>query len=168
MCGGYWVALANHARTRCSDGLLRPRCHVTYVEDATHQPTSVPANGLARAILVSRVTPEWGELGVLRIIEAWTPIGPGAPSGGFYRVRDTGVRCIRAPCFSYRAFRLNGRAPAIRVSSVEFGSVVRDSVVRGRAQAALGSGKGLLAAGRFGVSGDRGRVLQATQLYLEP
>jgi hypothetical protein len=29
LCGGYWVALANHARTVCHDGALRPRCYMT-------------------------------------------------------------------------------------------------------------------------------------------
>ncbi|MEP7224495.1 MAG: DUF6748 domain-containing protein, partial [Actinomycetota bacterium] len=28
LCGGYWVALANHSRTRCPDRRYRPRCYV--------------------------------------------------------------------------------------------------------------------------------------------
>ena len=34
LCGGYWVAIANGARTRCADGLRYPRCYVARAVDA--------------------------------------------------------------------------------------------------------------------------------------
>jgi hypothetical protein len=167
MCGGYWVALANHARTRCVDELLRPRCYVASAEDGeTRQTMSVAAGALARATLATTANPEWGPLGVLRVAEIWAPATTGPPKGGFFRIRDLGVRCVRTPCFSYRAVALNTRERPIRVSSFALGPAGSDPSVRGRVEAALRSAEGVPASGRFDVVADGGRVFLASQLYL--
>jgi len=170
VCGGYWVALANHARTQCSDGNLRSRCYVAVVADAEGKPlrASLPTNGLARATLGSHDFGRLGTLGALFVAEAWAPADRSQPRGGFYRLRDIGIRCVRAPCFSYRASRLNSRASAIRVSAVSLGHVGADPEVARRARAAFESGGGLLAAGTFGVVPRAGRVFRAAQVYLKP
>src|SRR5436309_12766354 len=92
MCGGYWVALANHARTRCNDGLLRPRCYVAIaISSLTREPvtTELPANGLVKAVLGSQQFGGFGELGALYVTDVWKPVGQEA-TGGFFRMRDTG------------------------------------------------------------------------------
>src|ERR687888_2347887 len=64
LCGGYWVSLANHARTRCSDGLLRPRCYVSSAVDADkRQPVSIQAGALAKGVLEVQQSDDWGQLG---------------------------------------------------------------------------------------------------------
>jgi hypothetical protein len=165
------VSLANHARTRCHDDLLRPRCYVAVVKQAsTGQPLRTPpdAHGLVRARLVAQDFGQLGELGALYVAEAWAPAEEDAASGGFFRLRDMGIRCVRAPCFAFRASRLNERTRAIRISSVDLTSALDISApLRHRALAALGSPNGLLASGRIAGTVDGGRLFTATQAYLE-
>jgi uncharacterized protein DUF6748 len=169
MCGGYWVALANHARTRCVDELLRPRCYVASAVDAsTQRATPVPAGALVRAALAATAFPDLGRLGVLRVAETWAPATTDPSKGGFFRLRDTGARCVRSPCFSYRAVALNEHGRPIRVSSFALGPAGDDPGIRGRAQAALFSGEGVLASGRLDTVADGGRVFLASQIYLKP
>ena len=115
LCGGYWVAIANGARTRCADGLRRPRC---YVADAVRAGGS-PVGDIAEEALV-RGAMDVGrdDLGELVVSAVYAPAGDAMPSGGFYRVTDTGIRCVRAPCFSYRVTQVNG-ATGTAVSSLD-------------------------------------------------
>jgi hypothetical protein len=165
LCGGYWVSLANHARTRCHDGLLRPRCYVAVATDPRGRPTGVPGNALARAVLGSQTFEGFGDLGVLAVADAWAPVTPTQPAGRFFRIRDTGIRCIRAPCFSLRVGRLNSSAHTSLVSSLDLGPA-RGRVTRHHAEIALGEFYGLFAAGHIIVTADGGRLLRATQVYL--
>jgi len=89
LCGGYWVALANRARTRCSDGALRPRCYVAKSVDEARRPLSVnvPEEALVRAEHEAQEFPSFGKLGVLLVAEVWKPVG-GPAKGDFYRLRD--------------------------------------------------------------------------------
>ncbi len=86
-------------------------------------------------------------------------------SGGYYRVVDTGIRCIRAPCFSYRATQVNGRT-RIGMSAVDLGAARATPAEVERAQAALDTKSGLLARGRFVSTPDGGRVFRASRLFL--
>jgi hypothetical protein len=168
LCGGYWVSLANRARTKCSDGLLRPRCYVAAAETEKGGETQLPAYGLAKGTLGSRQFGGLGELGVLTVSATWDHAGEDFATGDFFRVRDTGVRCIRAPCFSFRAAKLNERTQAIRVSSVDLASTLDiPPETRRRAQAALRSREGLLAAGRIVATADSGRLFRASEIYFK-
>jgi hypothetical protein len=162
LCGGYWVSLANHARTRCHDGLLRPRCYAAEAIDATtRQPATVAAGALASGVLRPSDAPDFGKLGTLVVTAAWAPVTQEPAMGVFFRVRDTGIRCVRAPCYSMRATPLNTGTAAVRVSALVLGAGAGR-----RADAALRSVNGLLAAGRFEPTGNGGRLFRATQVYL--
>ncbi len=163
LCGGYWVALANRARTRCSDGALRPRCYVAKSVDEARRPLSVnvPEEALVRAEHEAQEFPSFGKLGVLLVAEVWKPVG-GPAKGDFYRLRDTGVRCIRAPCFSVRAARLNGRA---RFTFSDLDLKPTGTSNDDLALAVLDP-QGLLAAGKASTTEDGGRVFRATRIYL--
>ena len=166
MCGGYWVSLANHARTRCSDGLLRPRCYVAYVLDARDTDELNPVSGsLAKGILDFQESPDFGRLGQLTATAVWAPVGRTPATGRFFRLRDTGIRCVRAPCFSIRTSKLNSTAREPLVSALELGPA-RMGDTRRRADAALMSREGLLATGDIVSAVDGGRVFRATQVYL--
>lgn len=169
LCGGYWISLANHARTKCHDGLLRPRCYAAEAVDAaTGRPVSVDPYGLARGSLGKQSSPDFGQLGVLTVSATWDAVGEDLATGSFFRLRDTGLRCVRAPCFSFRGVKLNETASAIPVSSVDLTSTFDvPPETRRRAQAALRSQDGLLAAGRIVRSSDGGRLFRATQVYLK-
>jgi hypothetical protein len=166
LCGGYWVSLANHARTRCSDGLLRPRCYVAAAE--TEKGGEIQLFVLAKGTLESRQFEAFGELGVLKVSASWDAAGEDLATGDFFRLRDTGVRCVRSPCFSFRATKLNQAARAIRISTVDLTSTLDiPTETRRRAQAALRSRDGLLAAGRIVATADGGRLFRASQIYFK-
>ena len=167
LCGGYWVALANHARTRCADGTLRAGCYVAFVRDrSTGETVSLPEGGLAAAALTAQPS-DWNTLGVLLVDETWAPVSQPTQTGRFFRLRDTGTRCIRRPCFSIRADLLNSTKRLGRVSALRLGPA-QTGAARHRAEAALASADGLLVSGSILDSSTGDRVLVATQVYLRP
>jgi hypothetical protein len=163
LCGGYWVAIANGARTVCADGLRRPRC---YVARAVGAYGSARTDGIAEGALV-RGALDAGpdDLGELLTTAVYAPAGTAEVSGGYYRIVDTGVRCTRAPCFSYRATQVNGstRTPTSGVDLAASGATPTEG---GRARSALHAKNGLYALGRFARTPDGGRVFRALRLYL--
>jgi len=162
LCGGYWVALANGARTRCLDGLRHPWCYVARAVAANGTPLDSIAEGsLVRgAIDAGRV-----DLGELVAWAVYAPAGGADAGGGYYRVTDAGIRCIRAPCFSYRATQVNG-STRTRLSGIDLEAAHATANEVSRAEAALSTKSGLLARGRFVPSADGGRVLRALRLFL--
>ena len=162
LCGGYWVAIANGARTRCADGLRYPRCYFARAVDST----STQLDGIAEGSLV-RGAMDLGrdDLGELVATAVFAPAGQAAVAGGYYRVTDTGIRCVRAPCFSWRATQVNGSTKA-PVSGVDLEAANATSSEVARARAALPTKNGLLARGRFVTSADGGRVFKPLRLYL--
>jgi hypothetical protein len=162
LCGGYWVALANAARTRCQDGLRHPRCYVARAVDARGNPVGdIAEEALVRgAIDIGR-----DDLGELVATAAYAPAGRAQGLGGFYRLRDTGVRCIRAPCFSYRATQVNG-STRTALSGVNVGSAEATQNELARARLALRSKDGLYARGRFSAGADGRRSFHTTRLFL--
>jgi hypothetical protein len=169
LCGGYWVALANHTRTRCADGLYQKTCYAAFAfSAATRQGlgTPIPSGALARAVL-GTTTFDGRQLGALYVVELWAPVDTEAAAGHVFRVRDTGKPCVRAPCFSYRLGRVNTSTHTFLVSRVDLGPAENDPVTPRRAQVALRSEEGLLAAGRVTASTGGGRLFTATQVYLK-
>jgi len=167
MCGGYWVALANHSRTRCSDGAMRPRCYVARAVDENRHPLAarLPDAALVRADIEPWTFEGFGELGELVVADVRAPTGQ-TLSGVFYKVRDLGVRCVRAPCFSMRASRLNSSF-RVTVSELELGFALLTGEKRRLAEAALTSAKGLFLAGRIERARMEGRRLLAWRVYLK-
>ena len=166
LCGGYWVALANRARTRCADGLLRPRCYVAKAVGRPGQsPPSLPAAGLAKGRLESMPFGDFGELGVLVVEDVYAAAGTTTPTGQFVRLVDTGIRCVRAPCYSILSSALNSLGRAL-VSGVALRAGLNGADTE-RAEAALRSRPdGLLAQGRIVPATDRGRTFVATRVFL--
>jgi hypothetical protein len=162
LCGGYWVALANAARTRCQDGLRHRRCYVAVAVDARGRPVGdVPEHALVRgAIDIGR-----DDLGDLVVAAIYAPSGRAKVSGGYYRLRDTGIRCVRAPCFSYRATQVNG-STGTRKSGVDVAASNATATQLARANAALRTKDGLYARGAFSTGLDGGRVFHARRLFL--
>jgi len=167
LCGGYWVALANHARTQCHDGVSRTQCYVARAVDEDRHPLSagVPAGALVGAEIAPWTYQGIGELGVLVVADVFSPAGRAPESGGFFRLVDNGIRCVRAPCFSIRASRLN-QSSRTTVSGIDIGAARATPGEVVRVEAALGTKKGLLARGRIVSSPDGGRVFRATRFYL--
>jgi hypothetical protein len=117
------------------------------------------------ALVRGAIAAGYDDLDELVTTAVYAPAGAAVVSGGYYRVVDAGIRCIRAPCFSYRATQVNGstRTPLSSVDLAASGATV--SEVR-RAETALQTTNGLYARGRFAQTPDGGRVFRALRLYL--
>jgi hypothetical protein len=165
LCGGYWVALANGVRTRCADGTRNVRCYVAKAVGARRRSVSVPNDGLVRGSLEQAAFGDFGPLGVLLVVAAYTSAGTTPVSGGYYVVTDTGVRCIRAPCFSYRVTQANGRTRTL-ASDIDLQAAQLTVGELARATAALQTKNGLLARGRFRSTADGGRVFRPSRVFL--
>src|SRR5207249_8561323 len=105
------------------------------------------------------------KLDQLVVFAVYAPTGTAAVSGGYYRVHDTGIVCIRAPCFSFRVQQVNGSSRVL-TSSVDLAAADASATDVARAQKALRTKDGLYARGRFGTTPDGGRVFRALRLYL--
>ena len=161
-CGGYWVTIANGARTRCPDGVRRARCYVSRAVDGGRRAIQdIPEGALVRGAIESGRD----DLGVLIATAAYAPAGTADVSGGWYRVIDNGIRCIRAPCFSYRVTPVNASL-RITASSIDFAVSGAAEADVARAQRALSTKNGLYARGRFARMPDGGTVFRALRLYL--
>lgn len=161
-CGGYWVAIANGARTRCTDALRHERCYVARVSDGRGRAIGeLPGGALVRGAMNSGRD----DLGVLTATAAYAPAGTAAVSGGWYRVVDNGIRCVRAPCFSYTVFSVNARTRG-PVSSLDLQASRASATELARALRAVDSTNGLYARGRFARTPDGGTVFRALRLYL--
>jgi uncharacterized protein DUF6748 len=167
ICGGYWVALANGVRTRCGNGQRQPRCYVAGAVNRYGRSfvTEIPEGSLVRGAL--EVGEKLGDsvLDRLRVWAVYAPAGTAPVSGGYYRVVDNGIRCIRAPCFSYRAGAVNA-ASRVTTSEVDLQASGATAAEIERAQAALRTKDGLYARGRFATTADGGRAFRALRLYL--
>ena len=119
-CGGYWVALANGVRTRCGDGEAAGGCYVARTVDRYGRPFTrdIPEGALVRGAIELGLRLGDHVLDRLRVWAVYAPAGTATAEGGYYRVVDRGIRCIRAPCFSYNAGAVNAFLPVF-VSEVD-------------------------------------------------
>jgi Domain of unknown function (DUF6748) len=163
LCGGYWIAIANGARTRCIDGLRHPRCYVARAVAA--KGNALDGNVAEGALVRGAMDAGPDDLGELVATTVYAPAGTAAVSGGYYRVVDTGIRCLRAPCFSYRATQVNG-STRTTTSSLDLAASGATPAEIGRAQSALRTPNGLYARGRFARTADGGRLFRAARLFL--
>lgn len=109
--GAWVVERVNQPLTRCADGAYRKGCRVTGFDF-----TAIGAGETERAALESSAATGQAMFkgvirnGLLVVTEAWLSSTGTSPTGTFYRVEDSGVRCIAFPCPSYRAAALNSTA----------------------------------------------------------
>jgi hypothetical protein len=166
LCGGYWVALANGVRTRCADGRRQTRCYVARAFDRSGRQLSDLSEGALVRGAIERGRP-FG-IRTLDRVRVWAMYAAShtAPAeGGWYRVTDNGIRCVRAPCFSYDATAVNGTM-RVTASSVDLESSGAPPKAIARARVALATKDGLYARGRFASTPDGGRAFRALRLYL--
>lgn len=82
-----------------------------------------------------------------------------------YLLRDNGVRCVRAPCFSIDVIPLGAAGQKEVLSDVDFSALDLASDEEANLQAALQSPEGLTVEGRIEPSRDpEGRVFRVTRL----
>lgn len=108
-CGGYWVSRVNRPSTQCVDGSFHSECYVAELDGAATGLTldELRTATVLRGDIKAKVIGTVGTFGSLAVREAWKPATKDAAVGTFYRVLDLGIRCVRAPCFSFAADKLN-------------------------------------------------------------
>jgi Domain of unknown function (DUF6748) len=167
LCGGYFVKLVNQTLTSCTDGVRRSRCYVASI-DWNGQQEVEPERAVLRGSIESKVFPNFGNLGTLRVTESWQAASDRRPSGVFNRVRDLGIRCITHPCLTHHAAKLNSTSDH-NVAGVDLTRVEATEELVSRALKEMTSTDGVLVAGSTAsVKGPAGRAitLKASQFYL--
>jgi len=177
MCGGFWASRVNRTLTTCLDGQARASCYVAAIDltglsaasraraqSALHVSTTLVTGAFAR--YQSDTSPPLARLVAAQV---WIAAGPSRETTPVYRVIDTGLRCVRAPCFSLRATAVN-RSAATTLSSLDLSSAGASAAELRRAHAGL-AGTGVLASGAIRADSKpvvpgTGRTLVATQFWL--
>lgn len=161
LCGGYWVSRVNYATTKCADGKYAEACYVAELDlgaaslDDTTEEKALSAIGgdVAQVGVVFRGTVGkktyggFGQLGRFRATEAWLAPAPAAVTGVFYKMSDSGVRCVTAPCANIKERKLNSSAQPKLVSEIDLAAAPGTMMEKARATALLFEGVDLVVAG---------------------
>jgi hypothetical protein len=168
LCGGYWVRQVNRPRLRCPDGSSAAECYVALLDTEALGGATLAGFGggttLVRGTFDTGDAGEFGTYPLLRADAAWQSAADAAPQGDLQLLGDNGIRCIRAPCFSGTAQRLNTSV------SRTFSELDLDGAGASDEQLALAteafSQRELVATGRFVPTRGGGLRFRASQLYL--
>jgi hypothetical protein len=117
MCGGYFVSRVNQTLTTCADGQRSATCYVAALDFAALGLTDAESKqlynlasakqALFRGHLVQKRYATAGTFGVLKVTEGWQAASDDAPTGSFYALTDSGIRCFTTPCSSLHEGKLN-------------------------------------------------------------
>jgi len=170
-CGGFWASRVNRQLTPCRGGRQLSSCYVTAI-DLSALPRGVqtrvrPAVSARRALVVgSFAAVGTSQLAKLVATGAWIAGGTGRETGTVAEIVDTGIVCVRAPCFSLRGSTVN-QPGSFLVSGLDLSGTGATPAVIARAHAALRHG-GILAAGSVqdAAKPAGGRTFVATQVWL--
>ncbi|MDB4931494.1 MAG: uncharacterized protein JWM10_3978 [Myxococcaceae bacterium] len=169
VCGGFWVSRVNQRTLRCADGSTANECYVAEVDYSGLglAPDAVAGVGdvILRGRLVSKAYGSFGNLGNLVVQEGWRAATEAASAETVYETYGTPRVCVRAPCATFDANKLNGTT-SYQLMGVDLTGVAGVSRAdRRAAAAALGAAPGILVAGAVRTTGER-RTLVASQFYL--
>lgn len=136
LCGGIFVARVNQAKIKCADGTWQKECYVAQYdfsaiaegEEAIELQNAARADRLiVRGEVKKGFYPEFPEIAVLAVTEAWHAATEVEPQGIYYKAHDLGIMCITSPCLSVELTRLNRNAdPVSRVAGVDFAKSLAD------------------------------------------
>lgn len=165
MCGGYFVKRVNEPKTVCANGRTMTECYVASID--WNGAGEVDAKrALIRGAIETRGDRN-GKYGLLRVTEVWQALNDDKPTGDYFRVKDTGVRCVAAPCNSYSEVKLNTKLER-KIAGVSRSSD-ENSDQWAQALKALKDEEGVIVVGNHAdVTGPAGRsqTLTVTQFYL--
>lgn len=177
ICGGLFISRTNQAKIKCADGTWQKSCYVGSIDFSAvaEGEEAIALNNLAygdrllfRGELKKGFYPEFADIAVLAVSEAWVSLGEAAPTGVFYRAHDLGIMCITAPCVSVELTRLNRNLdPVSRVAGVDLGKLALDEETSAEAWAALRDGNAIAAGKLKTVTGPGGsaKTLVASQVF---
>jgi hypothetical protein len=173
ICGGYFVSRVNQPTTRCADGNWAASCYVAELnltglnlDEATV--SEIPGDTstiVLRGYVNKKAYANLGSYGNFRATEAWRAPAAGAdlPTGTFYILDDSNIRCFRAPCPSTRERKLNSSANPKNITSVDLLDAPGTDAQKSDALGQINS-RGLIVAGA-NVGPASARVLDGNQFY---
>ena len=177
MCGGLYVKRANQSKIRCGDGTWQKSCYVGQYdfseiaegEEAIALSQLAAADRLVvRGELKKGFYPEFPEIAVLHVTEAWQSATEAEPKGVFHRAHDLGIMCITSPCVSVELTRLNRNLePMTRVAGADLSASgasdeqINDAWQQMRDDAILVAGKLQTVTGLGGTA----KTIVASQFY---
>lgn len=177
MCGGFWAARANRATAICLDGAARASCYVASVDlsalpvrrRAQAQATLPTGRALVTGSFAPYRSPAFPQLARLVASRVWVTTAPGSYTETVYRIVNTGILCVRAPCYSLRATAANSTGSSM-LSGLDLTATGAAAARIRRALAAPGAG-GVLASGTIRAESkpgtpDAGRTFVAVQVWL--
>lgn len=177
LCGGVWVSRVNRANTKCADNTWARECYVADAdlsalglpEPQASDLQSVVRDGrvILRGEIVKRKFNGFGKLGVFEASEVWEPATSAEPRGNFFRVTNTGVRCITYPCPTFHEAKLNRRAER-DLASLDLSQIGASDEAISDAYQATTTPDGVLVAGtHYTEKGPAGKMkgLEAAQFY---
>lgn len=108
-CGGFWVRAINRRTTACADGTSAEACYVASIDWRAMggDPHISAATVIVKGNLRLQTYAGFGDLGVLVARDAWGSATALSPAGVTYRLSDSGIVCVAAPCFNVDAEALN-------------------------------------------------------------
>lgn len=178
MCGGYWIKKANKKKFRCADGVKAPECYVVDIdfEGLGLAPKQIDeirgniTNVLIRGDLENMDFPEIpGDFEELVTTEAWMGVVDAEPTGKFYRLTDSGIRCFTSPCPSIREGFLN-KKHEYNIHEVDLHEVgATPEQISAGYDVLWGTADGLMAAGthyQFKENGQKAKGFTAEQFFL--
>ena len=175
MCGGTWVSRPNYGTTTCADKSRAAECYVfaldlssLKLEDAT---VAAVTSGFDSGSVLLRGKLVVGDRGIGKLVasEAWMAPSDVPPVGGdlLYRINDSGIRCVKAPCPSLHAAKLNSTSSS-NVATLDM-SAVKGASADDKLAARLEAATGVLLAAHATTpgngGGNGGATLMASQLY---
>ncbi len=168
LCGGMFVGRINQAKIRCADGTWQRECYVGQYDFSAiaEGEEAIELQNAARAdLLIVRgeikkgFYPEFPEIAVLAVTEAWHAATEVEPEGIYYKAHDLGIMCITSPCLSVELTRLNRNAnPTSMVTEVDLTRTLADEAQVNKAWQTMRDAELMVAGKLKKVSGPGGQA----------
>lgn len=111
MCGGFFVKQVNKSKMQCADKVFRNECYVSSIDWGAIAESSI---ALSHFLLHGWLSPEklqdFGLPDEFTVSAAYETAGDAPYIAGkvFVGLKDSGIRCVMAPCPSTEEYVLNG------------------------------------------------------------
>ncbi|MBP9087627.1 MAG: hypothetical protein KBG15_16005 [Kofleriaceae bacterium] len=178
MCGGKFLKRVNRSTTVCHTGRAATECYVPALdytglglsEDQVNLLADRPL--LVRGRFAAKLFPgTLGNLGTFIVTEAWQAQSDNTPEGVFVRIKDSGARCVAAPCENKQERALNGSRKA-QISEIRWEDAdMTDEALIASIQSTFQEGT-IVAGNRFtvrvGSRTSKGRTATAVYRKVQP
>jgi hypothetical protein len=167
MCGGFFVHRVNASKTLCADGNYASTCYVTELDlsklNLTTDDLDAGHSVFRGSIVKTKINN--ATFGSFSALEAWAGETGSTETGSFYRAKDNGIRCVKAPCPSTSADKLNTSSVKM-VSDVDFSKTgATQKQIDGAFDSIFSDDDGLLVSGTIAAVQGQGNKLTASEFF---